>query len=76
MLGLFVRPMAAVGILFTLQLWLGLYQHPQEWPWEYMFLCFMMGFFLVDRAGMSLGLDALLAKRAPAADGERTGKLS
>jgi hypothetical protein len=25
-----------------------------------------MGFFLVDRAGMSLGLDALLAKRAPA----------
>jgi uncharacterized membrane protein YphA (DoxX/SURF4 family) len=68
MLGLFVRPMAIVGILFTLQLWLGLYQHPNEWPWEYMFLCFTMGFFFIDRAGMSLGLDALLAKRAPTAD--------
>jgi len=65
MLGLFVRPMAIVGILFTLQLWLGLYQHPNEWPWEYIFLCFTMGFFFIDRAGMSLGLDALLAKRAP-----------
>ena len=68
MLGLFVRPMAIIGILFTFQLWLGLYQHPNEWPWEYMFLCFTMGFFFVDRAGMSLGLDALLAKRAPTAD--------
>lgn len=62
MLGFFVRPMAIVGILFTLQLWLGLYQHPHEWPWQYMFLCFTMGFFFVTRAGMSLGLDALLAK--------------
>jgi uncharacterized membrane protein YphA (DoxX/SURF4 family) len=70
MLGLFVRPMAVVGTLFTLQLWLGLYQHPHEWPWQYIFLCFTMGFFFIDRAGMSLGLDALLAKRAPtAADG-------
>ena len=65
MLGLFVRPMAIVGILFTLQLWLGLYQHPHEWPWQYIFLCFTMGFFFIDRAGMSLGLDALLAKRPP-----------
>jgi hypothetical protein len=27
-----------------------------------------MGFFFIDRAGMSLGLDALLAQRAPTAD--------
>jgi hypothetical protein len=26
-----------------------------------------MGFFFIDRAGMSLGLDAFLAKRAPTA---------
>lgn len=62
MLGLCVRPMAVIGILFTLQLWLGLYQHPHEWPWQYFFLIFTMGFFFVTRAGMSLGLDALLAK--------------
>ena len=55
--------MAIVGILFTLQLWLGLYQHPHEWPWQYFFLIFTMGFFFVTRAGMSLGLDALLTKR-------------
>ncbi len=63
MLGFFVRPMAIVGILFTLQLWLGLYQHPHEWPWQYMFLIFTMGFLFVTRAGHSLGLDALLAQK-------------
>jgi uncharacterized membrane protein YphA (DoxX/SURF4 family) len=55
MLGFFVRPMAVIGIFYTLQLWLGLYQNPSEWPWEYMFLIFTMGFFYVCRAGMSLG---------------------
>jgi uncharacterized membrane protein YphA (DoxX/SURF4 family) len=55
MLGFFVRPMAVIGILYTLQLWLGLYQNPSERPWEYMFLIFTMGFFYVCRAGMSLG---------------------
>jgi hypothetical protein len=63
MLGFFVRPMAVIGILYTLQLWLGLYQDPSEWPWEYMFLIFTMGFFYVCRAGMSLGLDAWLARQ-------------
>ena len=64
LLGFCVRPFAALGILFTLQLWLGLYRHPGEWPWEYIFLIFTMGFFYLDAAGKSLGLDALIA-RAP-----------
>ena len=38
-LGFLVRPMAAVGMLFTLHLWLGLYKHPGEWPWLYTFSC-------------------------------------
>jgi hypothetical protein len=63
-LGFFVRPMAAIGILFTAQLWLGLYQHPGEWPWEYVFLMFVLAFFAMHNAGRSLGLDALI-KRAP-----------
>jgi len=68
MLGFVVRPMAVVGILFTLQLWLGLYQHPHEWPWQYFFLMFTMGFFFVTRAGMSLGLDGLLARKLPSSN--------
>lgn len=62
-LGFFVRPMAVVGMLFTLHLWLGLYRHPSEWPWLYIFLVFVQGFFFLDNAGKSLGLDALLARR-------------
>jgi uncharacterized membrane protein YphA (DoxX/SURF4 family) len=61
-LGFLVRPFAVVGILFTLQLWLGLYKYPGEWPWEYIFLVFVLGFFFVDNAGRSLGLDALLVR--------------
>ncbi len=62
-LGFFVRPMAALGMLFTLHLWLGLYRHPGEWPWLYLFLVFVQGFFLLNSAGRSLGLDALMARR-------------
>lgn len=63
MLGFLVRPMAAIGMLFTLHLWLGLYKHPGEWPWLYIFLVFVQSFFLMHRAGKSLGLDALLTRR-------------
>jgi hypothetical protein len=63
-LGFLVRPMGVIGMLFVTHLWLGLYLHPAEWPWLYIFLIFVQGFFVVTRAGNSLGLDALLA-RAP-----------
>jgi hypothetical protein len=65
MLGLLVRPMAVIAMLFVAQLWLGLYRLPDEWPWLYIFLIFTEGFFVVTDAGKSLGLDGLLA-RAPA----------
>ena len=63
-LGFLVRPMAAIGMLFTLHLWLGLYHHPAEWPWLYIFLVFVQGFFLLNNAGRSMGLDALLARKS------------
>jgi hypothetical protein len=63
-LGFMVRPMSVIGMLFVAQLWLGLYRHPGEWPWTYIFLIFVQGFFLLNNAGKSLGLDALLS-RAP-----------
>lgn len=74
-LGFMVRPLAVIGMLFVLHLWLGLYLHPNEWPWLYIFLIFVQGFFLLTNAGKSLGLDALLA-RAPFAPFAGDGKLA
>jgi hypothetical protein len=36
-LGFGVRLVSALGILFVLHLWLGIYQpgDPAEWPWSY-----------------------------------------
>jgi hypothetical protein len=62
MLGFMVRPLAVIGMLFVVHLWLGLYLHPNEWPWLYIFLIFLQGFFVLDSAGKSLGLDGLLAR--------------
>jgi uncharacterized membrane protein YphA (DoxX/SURF4 family) len=62
-LGFMVRPLAVIGILFVLHIWLGLYHHPNEWPWLYIFLVFVQGFFIVNDAGKSLGLDALLSRK-------------
>ena len=38
MLGGFVRLFAIIGALQILNLWLGLYSAPGEWPWTYFFL--------------------------------------
>ena len=64
MLGILVRPLAAIGMLFAAHLWLGLYHLDYEWPWLFVFLIFVQGFFILNNAGKSLGLDALIA-RAP-----------
>ena len=61
-LGFLVRPMAVVGMLFVAHLWLGLYRQPEEWPWLYVFLIFVQGFFFVTNAGKSLGLDAVVPR--------------
>jgi len=63
-LGFLVRPLGVIGMLFVAHLWLGLYRHPGEWPWQYIFLIFVQAFFVLNNAGKSLGLDGLLA-RAP-----------
>jgi hypothetical protein len=64
-LGFLVRPMGVIGMLFVAQLWLGLYHHPAEWPWLYIFLIFVQGFFVLNHAGKSLGVDALIARAPP-----------
>ncbi len=63
MLGLAVRPMAAIGVLYALGLWLGLYRHPAEWPWEYIFLAVVQVQFAIYGAGRCLGLDSIGYRR-------------
>ena len=48
-LGFLARPMGVVGMLFAAHLWLGLYRQPEEWPWLYVFLIFVQGFFVVTK---------------------------
>jgi hypothetical protein len=63
-LGLGVRLFALLATAFPLHLWLGLYLHPAEWPWNYIFLAVIMALFVAYAAGRSLGADALLLRRA------------
>jgi len=67
-LGLAVRLVSSLAIIFVLHLWLGIYQsgEPAEWPWSYIFLAIVMFFFALHRAGRSLGLDAWLPRHVSA----------
>ncbi|TMJ22413.1 MAG: DoxX family protein [Alphaproteobacteria bacterium] len=65
-LGLAVRFVGVLAIAYTLQLWLGLYDNPSEWPWTYMCLTIVMFLFVLDAAGRSLGLDGWLRRKVPA----------
>jgi len=67
-LGLGVRLASALGLLFVLNLWLGIYEpgDPAEWPWSYMFLAMLMFLFSLHAAGRSLGVDAWLRRDVPA----------
>jgi uncharacterized membrane protein YphA (DoxX/SURF4 family) len=62
-LGFAVPFFAVLAALFSLHLWLGLYLHPSEWPWSYIFLALIHVLFAVCAAGRSLGLDAYLHRR-------------
>ena len=67
-LGLGVRLVSSLAIIFVLHLWLGIYQagEPAEWPWSYVFLAIVMFLFALHAAGRSLGLDAWLRRHVPA----------
>src|SRR5262249_11797285 len=65
MLGVSVRLVAIVAAAYSLHLWLGLYRHPAEWPWNYMFLAIQPTQFAYFSARRTLGIDALIRRRAP-----------
>ncbi len=80
MLGLFVRLAGVAAALFTLNLWLGIYNKrpgdPDEWPWSYMFLIFLCGTYAVLASGRALGADAWLRRSVAAVrDGRGWGAL-
>lgn len=62
-LGIFTRLGAALGALMAINLWLGLYRSPMEWPWTYFFLVLLQVTFAVLRAGRNLGIDAIIVRR-------------
>jgi uncharacterized membrane protein YphA (DoxX/SURF4 family) len=62
MLGFMVRLAGVVGALFILNLLIGLYNDPTEWPWTYVGIICAHGMFAVAQAGRSFGIDNLLAK--------------
>jgi len=66
MLGLFSRAGGVLGAAMAINLWLGLYRAPYEWPWTYFFLILLQLTFVVLHAGRSLGIDAILARRESA----------
>ena len=63
-LGIFVRLWALIGALQIVNLGLGLYSAPGEWPWTYFFLLVLMLIFALHRYGRSLGLDAVVVVRS------------
>jgi uncharacterized membrane protein YphA (DoxX/SURF4 family) len=61
-LGLLTRAAAVFGVLMAMNLWLGLYSAPNEWPWTYGFLVIIQFHYLIDPPGRSLGIDVILRK--------------
>jgi uncharacterized membrane protein YphA (DoxX/SURF4 family) len=68
-LGLLTRLGALVALGQATFLWIGLYQAPNEWPWNYIFLMIVHGFFIATAAGRHLGTDALLRRPGGVVDG-------
>ena len=65
LLGLSVRLVGVLAMVYTLQLWLGLYGNSSEWPWTYMFLALLMVWLAFEAGGRSLGFDAWLRRSVP-----------
>jgi hypothetical protein len=62
MTGTAVRLSGLLGAAMAINLWLGLYHARGEWPWTYFFLIVVQLMFVIQRAGRSLGGDALIAR--------------
>ena len=70
-LGLLTRLGSALGALMAINLWLGLYSAPGEWPWTYMFLLFLELLYLLDPPGTRVSALTLLSGDAWARQAHR-----
>jgi DoxX len=61
-----------LGAAMAVNLWLGLYHTHGEWPWTYFFLIVIQLMFVLQRAGRSLGGDALIDQYLVGRHTERT----
>lgn len=66
MVGLLSRWGALLGLLMAINLWLGLYSAPGEWPWTYFFLIIIQALFVIEPPGQTLGADSLISRARPA----------
>jgi uncharacterized membrane protein YphA (DoxX/SURF4 family) len=57
MLGAFTRLGAVLGLVLALNLWVGLYSAPGQWPWTFGYLIVIQALFVVDPPGRCLGLE-------------------
>ena len=62
-LGLFTRWGAALGLLWSLNLAIGLLSVPGEWPWSYLMLIMWHALFFVSVTHQKWGLDARRRRR-------------
>jgi len=69
-LGLFSRVGAFLGALMAVNLWLGLYRSPSEWPWTYFFLVLIQLTFVFQPPGRSWGIDAFFLRKQTDSDEE------
>jgi hypothetical protein len=61
--GTLTRLGAALGLLMSINLGVGLLEVPGEWPWSYAMLAMWHGLFLVAAPGRLWGVDAWLRQR-------------
>jgi thiosulfate dehydrogenase [quinone] large subunit len=75
-LGLFTRFAGLVGLLMSLNLYIGLANAPGEWVWSYAMMALLHLVILALAAGRYFGLDAVLHERFTRARGARGAPLA
>ena len=65
--GMLARPAAALGLLMSLNLGIGLSAVPGEWPWSYLMMAMWHGLFVIAAPGRLWGVDLWLRRRWPRA---------